>query len=119
MMCSLVHSEVAPQRRNISTQTSLRRICMNSHREAYDRKYWDFTVNEHAFSDIPSFVEKIREIKASEGITFSPTPPKVLSPENANREDVKASVSQDESGDDLPILTVVSHSVPFSFTSTY
>lgn len=26
-------------------------------------KYWDFTVNEHAFQDLPAFVSKIRELK--------------------------------------------------------
>lgn len=26
-------------------------------------EYWDFTVNEHAFQDLPAFVSKIREVK--------------------------------------------------------
>ncbi|KAL6069363.1 AB-hydrolase associated lipase region containing protein [Balamuthia mandrillaris] len=28
--------------------------------------YWDFTINEHAFQDIPAFIRKIKEVKSQE-----------------------------------------------------
>jgi len=34
------------------------------------KDYWNFTVNEHAFLDLPAFINKIREIKNKEFGTF-------------------------------------------------
>ncbi len=30
------------------------------------RQYWDFSLNEHAFLDMPAFVQAIHKIKAEE-----------------------------------------------------
>ena len=30
------------------------------------KEFWNFTLNEHAFRDLPAFIGKIREIKAAE-----------------------------------------------------
>lgn len=34
-------------------------------------KFWSFTVNEHAFQDIPAFIQKIREVKTAENPKLS------------------------------------------------
>jgi hypothetical protein len=38
--------------------------------------YWDFTVNEHAFCDLPAFVSKIQELKREDLKTDPEEPPK-------------------------------------------
>jgi alpha-beta hydrolase superfamily lysophospholipase len=38
----------------------------HSNKDLPYHEYWNFTVNEHAFEDLPAFVRKIREVKDAE-----------------------------------------------------
>lgn len=32
------------------------------------KEYWDFSVNDHAFTDLAAFINKIKDIKTEEGV---------------------------------------------------
>lgn len=70
------------------------------------KEFWNFTVNEHAFQDLPAFIKKIREIKQEE---FASCDHK----DNKGKDKAKTTKeSSEESKIDREVnISIISHSV--------
>eukprot|EP01124_Arcella_intermedia_P034993 TRINITY_DN8809_c0_g1_i1.p1 TRINITY_DN8809_c0_g1~~TRINITY_DN8809_c0_g1_i1.p1 ORF type:complete len:651 (+),score=123.67 TRINITY_DN8809_c0_g1_i1:129-2081(+) len=74
------------------------------------RQFWDFTVNEHAFQDIPAFIEKIKEIKAQE----------LNNPSQFESNEIKKETPKEEPGEPGKYtITIIAHSMGAMSTLMY